>query len=288
MNKKLLAPEAGLEVYLKQINDTPLLTLEEEQDLSWQVIGSDQALAYEARDRLVRANLRLVVNIAKNFVGRGLPISDLIEEGNIGLLRAVEGFDPEQGSRFSTYASWWIKQAIKRALVGSGQPVQIPVYMVDEIGRWRAMAVDLEKQFGRPANTEEITKALNMNPKRAAIIQDALAAVNMGHQAAMTEDHQNVDILDTVVDERTAQENENLFDEKELQVVKELLGQLDEREALILKLRYGLEDGTEPMTLKEVGEAVKLTRERCRQIEHQALTKLEFYIGEKLGNANIQ
>ncbi len=287
MNKKLLAPEAGLEVYLRQINGTPLLSLEEEQELVRQIKGLDQEVAYEARDRLVRSNLRLVVNIAKNFVGRGLPISDLIEEGNIGLLRAVEGFDPDQGSRFSTYASWWIKQAIKRALVGSGQPVQIPVYMVDEIGKWRAMSIELEKQLGRPANTEEIAKALKLPARRAAIIQDALTAVNMGHQQLMVED-KNVDILDTVIDERANDENENLFDEKELLVVKELLGQLDEREVRILTLRYGLEEGGRPMTLKEVGEAVKLTRERVRQLEHLALEKLEEYIGARLGHANTQ
>jgi RNA polymerase sigma factor (sigma-70 family) len=287
MNKRTLAPEAGLDVYLKQINNTPLLSLEEEQEFVRNLSGSDQELAYEARDRLVRSNLRLVVNISKNFVGRGLPISDLIEEGNIGLMRAVEGFDPTQGTRFSTYASWWIRQAIKRALVGSGQPVQIPVYMVDEIGKWRAMSVELEKQLGRPANTDEITKALRLPAKRAAIIQDALTAVNMGHQQVMVDDH-NVDVLDTVIDERTSKEDQNLFDEKELLVVKELLGQLDEREARILNLRYGLEEGTAPMTLKEVGDAVKLTRERVRQLEHLALAKLEEYIGERLGHANTK
>ncbi len=287
MNKKLLAPEAGLDVYLKQINDTALLTLEEEQELVRRITEPDQELAYEARDRLVRSNLRLVVTIAKNFVGRGLPISDLIEEGNIGLMRAVEGYKPDQGTRFSTYAGWWIRQAIKRALVGSGQPVQIPVYMVDEIGKWRAMSVELEKQLGRPANTDEIAKALKLPDRRAAIIQDALTAVNMGHQQLMVED-QNVDVLENVVDERTTEEDRNLFDEKELLVVKELLGQLDEREARILKLRYGLEEGARPMTLKEVGEAVKLTRERVRQLEHLALAKLEEYIGERLGHANTK
>lgn len=287
MNKKLLAPEAGLDVYLKQINDTALLTLEEEQELVRRITEPDQELAYEARDRLVRSNLRLVVTIAKNFVGRGLPISDLIEEGNIGLMRAVEGYKPDQGTRFSTYAGWWIRQAIKRALVGSGQPVQIPVYMVDEIGKWRAMSVELEKQLGRPANTDEIAKALKLPDRRAAIIQDALTAVNMGHQQLMVED-QNVDVLENVVDERTTEEDRNLFDEKELLVVKELLGQLDEREVRILTLRYGLEEGGRPMTLKEVGEAVKLTRERVRQLEHLALEKLEEYIGARLGHANTQ
>ncbi len=282
MNKKLMAPEAGLEVYLKQINETPLLTFEDEQELARLIAGPDQEAAYEARDRMVRANLRLVVNIAKNYVGRGLPISDLIEEGNIGLLRAVEGFDPDQGSRFSTYASWWIKQAIKRALIGAGQPVQIPVYMVEEISKWRAKAAELEEQFGRPANTEEIAKALNLAPKKASIIQDALNAVAASRPHLGQEQDQQMDPLDMVVDERAGSVEEKLFDETEQQVVKELLCQLDEREAKIIRLRYGLDNGGREMTLKEVGQAIGLTRERVRQLEQAALAKLESYIQEEL------
>jgi RNA polymerase primary sigma factor len=281
MNKKLLAPEAGLEVYLRQINETPLLTVEEEQELSRTTKGMDQELAYEARDRLVRANLRLVVNLAKNFVGRGLPISDLIEEGNIGLLRAVEGFDPDQGTRFSTYASWWIKQAIKRALIGAGQPVQIPVYMVEEIGKWRAKSSELEEHLGRPATTEEIARALRISAKKAGIIQDALNAVSTTQSTSDTGD-QLADLSELEVDERVSDIDEKIFDEREVQVVKELLGQLDQREARIISLRYGLEDDAPPMTLKEVGEAVKLTRERVRQLERMALEKLELYIQQEL------
>jgi RNA polymerase primary sigma factor len=279
MNRRLLAPEAGLEVYLKEINETPLLTAEEEQQLAREIKGRDPQLAWEARDRMVRANLRLVVNIAKNYVGRGLPISDLIEEGNIGLLRAVEGFDPDQGSRFSTYAGWWIKQAIKRALVGSGQLVNIPVYMVEEISKWRAMAAEIEDQLGRPASSEEITKALKISPKRAKIIQNALAAVSGTKKGAV--DDEQTDLAEILVDERNANFEEKLFDGGEQQVVKELLSQLDEREANILTLRYGL-DGSPQRTLKEVGDAIGLTRERVRQLERNALAELENYIQKEL------
>ncbi len=279
MNRRLLAPEAGLEVYLKEINETPLLTAEEEQKLAREIKGTDPQLAWEARDRMVRANLRLVVNIAKNYVGRGLPISDLIEEGNIGLLRAVEGFDPDQGSRFSTYAGWWIKQAIKRALVGSGQLVNIPVYMVEEISKWRAMAAEIEDQLGRPASSEEITKALKISPKRAKIIQNALAAVSGTKKGAV--DDEQTDLAEILVDERNANFEEKLFDGGEQQVVKELLSQLDEREANILTLRYGL-DGSPQRTLKEVGDAIGLTRERVRQLERNSLAELENYIQKEL------
>jgi RNA polymerase primary sigma factor len=278
MSKRGLAPEAGLEIYLKEINQTALLTADEEKELAYDMRGSDPQLAWASRDRMVRANLRLVVNIAKNYAGRGLPISDLIEEGNIGLLRAVEGFDPEQGSRFSTYAGWWIKQAIKRSLVGAGQPVNIPVYMVEEISKWRSKAVEIEYQFGRPALPEEIAKALKIPAKKAKIIQNALAAV-AGTKQSLNEDQQ--DLAETLVDERPGPTDEKIFDEPELQVVKELLSQLEKRESAILTLRYGL-DGSEPRTLKEVGVEVGLTRERVRQLERIALSELEQYIQTEL------
>ncbi len=280
MSKKGLAPEEGLDVYLKQIDETPLLTAEQEKELARQLHGEDPALAWEARDQMVRANLRLVVNIAKNFTGRGLPISDLIEEGNIGLLRAVEGFNPEQGSRFSTYASWWIKQAIKRALIGAGNPVHIPAYMVDEINRWRAKAAELEDKFGRQPTNEEIAKELKIPARRASFIQQAINAVSTVTGASSYAEEMHLE--DMIIDERASEIQEKLFDPSESQVINELLSQLEPREAEIIKLRYGLE-GQEPMNFKDVGAQVGLTRERVRQLHGEAIKKLEKYINEELG-----
>jgi len=280
--RRLLAPEEGLEVYLKQINDTPLLSAEEEIELALQLRDLDMNVAMGARDRMVRANLRLVVNIAKQFSGRSVPMSDLIEEGNLGLMRAVEGFDPEQGSRFSTYASWWIKQAIIRSLIGAGQPMHIPAYMAEEITRWRRKAAELEREKGLPATADEIRKALDLPAKRAKIVEDAITALSATASATAGNGDDATDLTEMIVDDRDEGPTKKLFEESEHQVINELLRQLDDRERQIIGLRYGL-DGSEPLTLKEIGEKIGLTRERVRQLERLAMGKLEVYIQEELG-----
>src|SRR5665213_332060 len=263
------AVQSGLQLYLRQINDTALLNADEEKTLSRRILQLNDP---EARERMVRANLRLVVNIAKHFVGRGLTLPDLIEEGNIGLLKAVEGFDPENGCRFSTYASWWIKQSIKRALINSVQPIHIPAYMVEMMGKLKCAMRELEDKLGRIATIEELSAHMKLSPTKLKIIRKAVKAWNSPTQSGSEAGEMTINEL--VADTHNPGPDTAVMDCDELRQLGTLLDAFDERAAKILKLRYGLE-GEDPMTLKEIGMRIGLTRERVRQIEHEALAKLK-------------
>jgi len=256
-----------LETYLRDINDTALLTADDEKRLATAIAAGDAA----ARDHMVRANLRLVVNIARGYANRGLPLPDLIEEGNLGLLRAVEGFDPKVGTRFSTYASYWIKQSIKRALINSGKTIRIPAYMVELLSKWRRASARLFDALGRTPTPEEVARSLGLARKKLPIIKKAIHV----HQAAPQTDQADGgwSLGDLIRDENTRCPAEVLLDADTLRYVLARIERLDERAATILRLRFGL-GGGEPMTLKQIGAVLGLTRERVRQIESETLAAL--------------
>ncbi len=261
---------SSLQVYLQEINRYPLLTAEEERELGWAIIN-DQCPA--ARERMIRSNLRLVVSIAKNYNNRGLPLTDLIEEGNIGLMRAVEGFDPAQGARFSTYASWWIKQAIKRALINANQPIHIPAYMVELISKWKMHSRKLEAQLGHPPTMEQLAEAMDLPLKKIRIIRRAVKAFHAPSQAPSDGDGGLMQMSDLIADQKVGTPEERTLRGEELAILRRLMETIDEREAQILRLRFGL-DGQEPLTLKEIASAVGISRERVRQIVEESLQRL--------------
>lgn len=220
-----------------------------------------------ARDRLVRANLRLVVFVARDYAGRGLSLSDLIQEGNLGLLRAVEGFDPDIGTRFSTYARFWIVQAFRRALERAVATIRIPNYALDLVGRWRKAEADLREQLDRPPTHDEISAALKLTARQQRTVRVALPLCD--HTMPSDEAHDDqwppVDMQASAAESAATRE--------QLQVVLEKLTYLDDREARILSLRFGL-DGEDPLTFIEIGRRMTLTRERIRQIARVGMRKL--------------
>ncbi|HUB67271.1 MAG TPA: RNA polymerase sigma factor RpoD/SigA [Candidatus Methylacidiphilales bacterium] len=261
--------DSGIKIYLREIGQTPLLTREEEVKLARRIKKGDQA----ARQQMIKANLRLVVKIAHDYASYGLPLLDLISEGNIGLMKAVERFDPKKGGKLSTYAAWWIKQSIKRALANQSKTIRLPVHLVDKIARMRRVAMQLAEEFGREPTDEELAEELNMTAAKIAQLRTA-AIRPASLDAAVGQEEDGASLGDMIGDESAHTPSDMLSDKNMRAAVMNMLHVLDERELKIITMRFGL-DGKKEMTLEEVGRKFKVTRERIRQLQNIALRKIK-------------
>jgi RNA polymerase primary sigma factor len=268
MSRRYRSGQSALQIYLQEINQTPLLSAADECELAERVAEGDP----EARELMVRANLRLVVNIARGYLNKGLGLEDLIEEGNLGLMRAVEGFDPALERRFSTYASFWIKQSMRRAVMNQGKPIRLPAYMVTLMSKWRRATNVLADRMGRAPTFEEVGAALKFSKKKTRMVVKAIRVNNLARKSESSDDDSMV--LDEVLtDDRSKGAEQQIIDNDDLNRVLLQMDQLDQRELAVIRMRYGLDDQG-PKTLREIGETLGLTRERVRQLEKQAREKL--------------
>ena len=259
-----------MKIYLKQIEHIPLLTPQEEIDLAQRIQGQ-QRTAPQARHQMIRSNLRLVISIAKRYSNMGLAFSDLVEEGNIGLMRAVEKFNPDRGYRFSTYASWWIKQAIMRALSNQGKTIRIPVYMYDVISKWRRVRDGLMQKLNRPPTRKEIAKIMQVPVQKIKEIEN-IAGRPSSLNAPVSLDG-TAELMDLIEDDSSHGPDMQIGEALKSERIQKLLETLDDREKRILILRFGIAN-SEPHTLEEVAQQFGITRERVRQIEAAALKKI--------------
>lgn len=266
--------DGALGTYLSEISQIPLITPEEEIRLAKLIEKGDA----RAREKMIQANLRLVVKIAHDYANFGLPLLDLISEGNIGLMKGVDRFDWRRGNKFSTYAAWWIKQAIKRALANQSKTIRLPVHLVDKLAKMRRLAMQLTEELGREPSDEELAEELGVPVRKIA----QLKRVSMRPSSlnALVGDEDSAEMGDLVADESAKTPLEVLSDENLQAAVKDVWHVLDERERLILSLRFPIE-GEKTLTLEEVGKKLKVTRERIRQIQNLALKKLRGEIEKK-------
>jgi len=271
--------DTAIRLYLREIGLVKLLTPQEEIELAAKIKKGDK----KAREHMIKANLRLVVKIARDYEGIGLPLLDLISEGNIGLMKAVERFDPAKGGKLSTYGSWWIKQSIKRALANQSKTIRLPVHLVDKISKMRRLAMKLQEELGREPTDEELAGELGMTSARVS--QMRMAAVRPASLDAPIGDEDSNSYSEIVEDENATSPYDNLEDKTVVGMLQDMVKHLDKREAEILRYRFGLDGGTEK-TLEEVGDKFGVTRERIRQIQNVALAKLRKQI-EKLETIRV-
>lgn len=256
-----------IKLYLQEIGKTPLLKPSEEVELAALIQKGDQ----KAREKMIKANLRLVVKIAHDYSNFGLPLLDLISEGNIGLIKAVERFDPAKGGKLSTYAAWWIKQSIKRALANQSKTIRLPVHLVDKIARMRRVATELEEALDRPPTDEEIAYEMEMPVNKVAHLKSV--SVRPASLDAPIGDNDGTEFGDLIGDENSINPLDNLQSKNVVNDLNHLIEELDPREAEIIRLRFGL-GGDKPKTLEEVGEMFEITRERVRQLQNMALSRM--------------
>ncbi len=248
-----------------------MLSPEEEKEVTKRVAEGDA----QAREKLIRSNLRLVVSIAKQYVNKGLSFLDLIEEGNVGLIRAAEGFDPSTGFKFSTYATWWIKQAVRRALTDKAKTIRVPSYMLEKISRLKTASTDLLDKLERPPSLSEIAKEMDITAKKVEAIEQTIRSTGSLDTAGVTGSDLIWALSSILPDTKTPLPEDELEETYEREALGKLLEIIDKREALVIKLRYGLADG-EPKTLEEIGKLLHLSRERVRQIEKETIQKLHY------------
>lgn len=266
--------DTGFQLYLREIARFPLLTPEEEVKLARKIKRGDA----KARAHMVRSNLRLVVKIARDYQGLGLPLLDLISEGNIGLMKAVERFDPKKGGKLSTYAAWWIKQSIKRALANQSKTIRLPVHLVDKISKIRRVAIQMSEELGREPTDDELAEEIGMSSSKVAQLKTA--AIRPASLDAPIGDDDSTEFGE-IVGDAEAQDPFELLRDKDLRdEVGDLLDVLDDRERKIINSRFGL-DGQKPKTLEEVGEKFGVTRERIRQLQNIALHKMRRALSKK-------
>ena len=258
-----------IKVYLKEIKTIPLLTAQDEVDLARRIQKGDN----KAREHMIRANLRLVISIAKRYVNLGIPLSDLIEEGNIGLMRGVDKFDPDRGFRFSTYAAWWIKQGISRAIIDQGKMIRVPVYLNEEIMKFRKVVEKLTHELRCHPSHEEIAKALKVSVEKVRELDGAITKM-FSMDAPLGEDGEGR-VKDVIEDENMIAPDETveLFLNKER--ARSILDCLDERERVVVEMRFGLREDNQQYTLAQIARNLGLSRERIRQIEELAIQKLK-------------
>lgn len=263
-----------LSAYMNEIAKTDLLTIEEELALAERIKDGDEA----ARDHMIRANLRLVVKIARDYSNYGLPLADLISEGNIGLMKAVEKYEPAKGGKLSTYASWWIKQSIKRALSNQSKTVRLPVHMVDKISRLRKISSDLSEELGREPSDSELAEILGIPRKKLAMLKQASQRTT-SLDAPLGDDSTGT-LAETIGDNAAVSPLEALASKEMHGELTSLRGLLDQRESKIIDARFGL-NGKKPMTLEEISRDFGVTRERIRQLQNIALSKMRIALGKK-------